>query len=462
MHLVFRVQAADISIHALREEGDARPIPPLVCVTVFLSTPSARRATQWMFAQSSVMVISIHALREEGDIPFSSASSDSFLFLSTPSARRATRTSMGTTAGWRISIHALREEGDYMRMMQLLSNAVFLSTPSARRATSKLFHSLTRHDDFYPRPPRGGRPAGRTYGQQVLFISIHALREEGDLRKTVDRPEPSGFLSTPSARRATLTRETRRVPWEISIHALREEGDRCCQKYCPGCRYFYPRPPRGGRLLRGELEPIGFLFLSTPSARRATHLGEAPPVCSRYFYPRPPRGGRHIIQDYVLEGKKFLSTPSARRATLTLYHADVLRLISIHALREEGDAVSCSLVLMPCYFYPRPPRGGRQRVHPNGSRAAHFYPRPPRGGRLEEQVENNSTDVFLSTPSARRATLRGGRTGLQPAISIHALREEGDLRCGCCFLRHGLFLSTPSARRATAKTEKNISAFVSL
>ena len=34
-------------------------------------------------------------------------------------------------------------------------------------------------------------------------ISIHALREEGD----VDRPEPSGndflFLSTPSARRAT-------------------------------------------------------------------------------------------------------------------------------------------------------------------------------------------------------------------------------------------------------------------
>ena len=259
----------------------------------FLSTPSARRATRapglsrpgsrYFYprpprggrrttdsASGLRDGISIHALREEGDIPFSSASSDSFLFLSTPSARRATRTSMGTTAGWRISIHALREEGDYMRMMQLLSNAVFLSTPSARRATSKLFHSLTRHDDFYPRPPRGGRPAGRTYGQQVLFISIHALREEGDLRKTVDRPEPSGFLSTPSARRATLTRETRRVPWEISIHALREEGDRCCQKYCPGCRYFYPRPPRGGRLLRGELEPIGFLFLSTPSARRAT------------------------------------------------------------------------------------------------------------------------------------------------------------------------------------------------
>ena len=35
---------------------------------------------------------------------------------------------------------------------------------------------------------------------------------------------------------------------------------------------------------------------------------------------------------------------------------------------------------------------------------------------------------FLSTPSARRATVRGGRFSPQAskAISIHALREEGD------------------------------------
>ena len=48
------------------------------------------------------------------------------------------------------------------------------------------------------------------------------------------------------------------------------------------------------------------------------------------------------------------------------------------------------------------------------------------------------------------------------AISIHALREEGDnneLNVNPPLLT---FLSTPSARRATAKTEKNISAFVSL
>ena len=52
---------------------------------------------------------------------------------------------------------------------------------------------------------------------------------------------------------------------------------------------------------------------------------------------------------------------------------------------------------------------------------------------------HSSLAVFLSTPSARRATR------IEACLSV--------------FIK---FLSTPSARRATAKTEKNISAFVSL
>ena len=47
-------------------------------------------------------------------------------------------------------------------------------------------------------------------------------------------------------------------------------------------------------------------------------------------------------------------------------------------------------------------------------------------------------------------------------ISIHALREEGDAQSFLGDFPRQTFLSTPSARRATAKTEKNISAFVSL
>ena len=36
----------------------------------------------------------------------------------------------------------------------------------------------------------------------------------------------------------------------------------------------------------------------------------------------------------------FLSTPSARRATQAFRHSFVQNVISIHALREEGDKIS--------------------------------------------------------------------------------------------------------------------------
>ena len=123
----------------------------------FLSTPSARRATP--------MSRSICARRSK--------------FLSTPSARRATLYNHRHAHCCQISIHALREEGDRRR---------------ERRTT--------RSRDFYPRPPRGGRPAGGPGSFHGRQISIHALREEGD-----------NTLAARSAR----------------------------------ARYFYPRPPRGGR-----------------------------------------------------------------------------------------------------------------------------------------------------------------------------------------------------------------------
>ena len=101
--------------------------------------------------------ISIHALREEGD--------DDVSLL-----RR----------GDRISIHALREEGDRDADDRRAAVVGFLSTPSARRATCRpacieLFCSY-----FYPRPPRGGRLVYWVVPPIVGYISIHALREEGD------------------------------------------------------------------------------------------------------------------------------------------------------------------------------------------------------------------------------------------------------------------------------------------
>ena len=111
----------------------------------------------------------------------------------------------------------------------MASNAVttdeFLSTPSARRATNAAAISVTPFNDFYPRPPRGGRRHGNRGNLQRRRISIHALREEGDPVFANLGEQAILFLSTPSARRATQVPNLSQAWMKISIHALREEGD---------------------------------------------------------------------------------------------------------------------------------------------------------------------------------------------------------------------------------------------
>ena len=194
--------------------------------------------------------------------------------------------------------------------------------------------------------------------------------------------------------------------------------------------YFYPRPPRGGRLNKGEITAEDYKFLSTPSARRATH-------------------GTITLS---LTVGKFLSTPSARRATSQQKFNRRSMYISIHALREEGDDNDVDKFIASFDFYPRPPRGGRlptvQRpgrvapisIHALREEGDHknlkmdglqmdFYPRPPRGGRQAKTTTTRGANLFLSTPSARRATW--------------------DSMLGA--IQDNIFLSTPSARRATRK-----------
>ncbi len=101
--------------------------------------------------------------------------------------------------------------------------------------------------------------------------------------------------------------------------------------------------------------------------------------------------------------------------------------ISIHALREEGDRCHPDGYAGQCDFYPRPPRGGRLLRRAALPARCNFYPRPPRGGRLSHACTDAQKAQFLSTPSARRATLPDQYVhGILP-ISIHALREEGDV-----------------------------------
>ena len=65
------------------------------------------------------------------------------------------------------------------------------------------------------------------------------------------------------------------------------------------------------------------------------------------------------------------------------------------------------------------------------------------------EADKSALRIFLSTPSARRATGAGLVLLLCHLISIHALREEGDHRVAFAAAVQPLFLSTPSARRAT-------------
>ena len=192
----------------------------------FQSTPSARRATNVTLGFVEHLNISIHALREEGDRVLPLLCMLHKIFRSTPSARRATLVTLTLfryffyfnprpprggrllcfcqRAGHaRISIHALREEGDGYGNVLSISRSGFQSTPSARRATVRSVGG----------PTRG-------------IISIHALREEGDDFFGVDALFFFAFQSTPSARRATQHYSVKVQPHLISIHALREEGDR--------------------------------------------------------------------------------------------------------------------------------------------------------------------------------------------------------------------------------------------
>ena len=168
-------------------------------------------------------------------------------------------------------------------------------------------------------------------------ISIHALCEEGDFWLVIGH-----HLLT------------------ISIHALCEEGD----------------------VIDVHITVIHDRFLSTPSARRATHLDV---ICKCFFsisIHALCEEGDPASVGHAAAVSRFLSTPSARRATYFAACRSSLYAISIHALCEEGDPRSVIPLSAGMYFYPRPLRGGRPSLFMGGTASA----------------------KFLSTPSARRAT----------------------------------------------------------
>ena len=176
------------------------------------------------------------------------------------------------------------------------------------------------------------------------------------------------------------------------------------------------------------------------------------PAVIIYFYPRPLRGGRRAKAAIEDADEIFLSTPSARRATHELDHGQRAQVISIHALCEEGDSRRWWGSSGHADFYPRPLRGGRLREHQllGEEPVEDFYPRPLRGGRRCYGLIYNEWFRFLSTPSARRATYYNKLYIISEIfLSTPSARRATSYTAESSIIDVG-FLSTPSARRATA------------
>ena len=283
----------DISIHALREESDFSTRPALICMDLFQSTPSARRATLPRRARCPAQRY-FNPRPPRGERPIPSWMRLLMLPYFNPRPPRGERLAVPNLYRLcpKISIHALREEsdgnGDLCRLLYQYFN------PRPPRGERRCFakSGYLGSDYFNPRPPRGERRS---------MLS--------------NRPVSSSFQSTPSARRATRRHAHGLHRPGISIHALREESD----KISSGIRVFLQ--PISIHALREESDAAGCLCVSV----------------SHNFNPRPPRGERQMKLRTSPKLTVFQSTPSARRATLQQRPGQAQHGISIHALREESD-----------------------------------------------------------------------------------------------------------------------------
>ena len=261
-------------------------------------------------------------------------------------------------------------------------------------------------------------------------ISIHALRVEGDSERGDAEQLPHIFLSTPSGWRATV--DYRFEDWNknISIHALRVEGDRIPCKRVSRHIHFYPRPPGGGRPV-ACVKRVYNVEISIHALRvEGDASGSAGRSYVSNFYPRPPGGGRLSPFANAIAFIPFLSTPSGWRATTGLPETcDVRTLISIHALRVEGDK---EIVVFEDLYreFLSTPSGWRATSEQRQQQTAKRFLSTPSGWRATFVliVLSGAKRGFLSTPSGWRATFACILKSSEGGISIHALRVEGD---GC-------------------------------
>ena len=182
------------------------------------------------------------------------------MFQSTPSGGKATLMFHLRRGDVAVSIHAFRGEGDYRLRRNRLSPQYSFNPrlPGGRRRRTGA-RTAVRRWCFNPRLPGGRRHAPTITLEQLVRVSIHAFRGEGDSRST----SPSSCLSS------------------VSIHAFRGEGDPDLRRGAGDCTGFNPRLPGGRRHRLTRDAPPLTPFQSTPSGGKATAISRAAVPCSR-------------------------------------------------------------------------------------------------------------------------------------------------------------------------------------
>ena len=204
---------------------------------------------------------------------------------------------------------------------------------------------------------------------------------------------------------------------------------------CVVLKYFYPRPPRGGRPCAGNTGRNLWVFLSTPPARRATQQEQWQLLPHRISIHAPrEEGDTNVSRQTTLSAEISIHAPREEGDVRDDGFQIRLGEISIHAPREEGDISIWLLLNSLVYFYPRPPRGGRLPPPDVGVSYWLFLSTPPaRRATLRLAFQTQKYFEFLSTPPARRATQKAFFPYVFMQISIHAPREEGDpAKCPPC------------------------------
>ena len=170
------------------------------------------------------------------------------------------------------------------------------------------------------------------------------------------------------------------------------------------------------------------VFLSTPSARRATQGLEQYNRHNQNFYPRPLRGGRPSATAKYTASKNFYPRPLRGGRLLLVFEQAGLFVISIHALCEEGDRCPgrALLFLRKISIHALREEGDPRGVGRIPHETISIHALREEGDQHSGTRRPSLNTKFLSTPSARRATPPSGASRRCGNISIHALREEGD------------------------------------